>query len=101
VFIRAYVSVAEARLGIGNWITFYNDERKHQALGYRTPSEIFAKTGACAYVDNARALTTSTQTQQQPTEKDLNHQSWKTVRLLSSSRMAPAMLSSMLLRSKA
>ena len=74
VFIRAYVSVAEARLGIGNWITFYNDERKHQALGYRTPSEIFAMTGACAYVDNARALTTSTQAQQQPTEKDSNHE---------------------------
>src|ERR1700721_4701707 len=74
VFIRAYVSVAEARLGIGNWITFYNDERKHQALGYRTPSEIFAMTGTCAYVDNARALTTSTQVQQQPTEKDLNHE---------------------------
>src|SRR5580693_594633 len=74
VFIRAYVSVAEARLGIGNWITFYNDQRKHQALGYRTPSEIFAVTGACADVDNARALTTSTQAQQQPTEKDLNHE---------------------------
>jgi hypothetical protein len=31
-------------------------------------------TGACAYVDNARALTTSTQAQQQPTEKDSNHE---------------------------
>jgi hypothetical protein len=31
-------------------------------------------TGAYAYVDNARALTTSTQAQQQPTEKDLNHE---------------------------
>jgi putative transposase len=37
VFIRAYASVAEARLGIGYWITFYNDERKHQALAYHTP----------------------------------------------------------------
>jgi len=42
VFIKAYASVAEARLGIGKWITFYNDERKHQALGYCTPREVFA-----------------------------------------------------------
>src|SRR3981081_1537769 len=73
VFIKAYRSVPKARIGIGEWLSFYNDERKHQALGYRTPSEIFAMTGACAYVDNARALTTSTQAQQQPTEKDSNH----------------------------
>ncbi len=74
VFTKAYASVAEARRGIGGWINFYNDERKHQALGYRTPREIFAATGACAYVDNARALTTSTQVQQQPTERDSHHE---------------------------
>lgn len=74
VFTKAYASVFEARLGIGNWISFYNGERKHQALGYRTPCEIFAATRAYAYVDNARALTTSTQAQQQPTEKDSNHE---------------------------
>ncbi len=70
VFIRAYASVAEARLCIGRWLTFYNTERKHQALNYRTPNEIFAATPACAYVDNARALPTSTQAQQPPTERD-------------------------------
>jgi putative transposase len=65
VFIKAYTSVAEARRSIGAWLHFYNDERKHQALGYQTPSQIFAATPACAYVDNARALPTSTQAQQQ------------------------------------
>jgi putative transposase len=74
VFTKAYASVADARLGISNWINFYNDERKHQALSYRTSSEIFAATRACAYVDNARALTTSTQAQQPPTEKDSHHE---------------------------
>jgi putative transposase len=74
IFIRVYTSVAEARLGIGSWISVYNDERRHQALGYRTPKEIFAATRACAYVDNARALTTSTQAQQPPTETDSNHE---------------------------
>lgn len=42
VVLNAYASVAEARRGIGAWMAFYNDERKHQSLGYRTPGEIFA-----------------------------------------------------------
>jgi putative transposase len=41
VFITAYGSVAEARRGIGGWLTFYNDERPHQALDYRTPRTVF------------------------------------------------------------
>ena len=41
VFIKAYGSVAEARRGIGAWLVFYNNERPHQALDYRTPSEVF------------------------------------------------------------
>ena len=31
----------QARRGIGDWLSFYNDERLHQALGYRTPREVF------------------------------------------------------------
>ena len=72
VFTKAYESVAEARRGIGSWIRFYNDERKHQALEYKTPKEIFDQTKACAYMDNTSVLPTSTQAQQQPKEKDLN-----------------------------
>jgi putative transposase len=41
VFIKAYGSVAEARAGIGGWLAFYNDDRPHQALGYRTPRAVF------------------------------------------------------------
>jgi putative transposase len=41
VFIKAYGSVPEARIGIGEWLTFYNDERPHQALDYRTPTAVF------------------------------------------------------------
>jgi putative transposase len=55
VFIKAYESVAEARHSIGAWLTFYNDERVHQALDYRTPREAFAGAVACGYVDNAPA----------------------------------------------
>jgi putative transposase len=53
VFIKAYASVAEARHGIGGWFAFYNDERPHQALGYRTPRAVFEAT-ANNHVDNAR-----------------------------------------------
>lgn len=52
IYLKAYASVAEARAGIGAWFSFYNTQRKHQALGYKTPSAIFAA-GACGYVDNA------------------------------------------------
>jgi putative transposase len=54
VFIKAYGSVAEARLGIGGWLAFYNEERPHQALEYRTPRAVF-EDQACNHVDNASA----------------------------------------------
>jgi putative transposase len=40
IFLKAYGSPAEARTGIGAWLTFYNDERPHQTHGYRTPREV-------------------------------------------------------------
>jgi putative transposase len=62
VFLKAYASVAEARQDIGDWMSFYNDQRKHQALGYRTPGEIYRGAGAaCGNADKTRALTTSSQ----------------------------------------
>ena len=65
VFIKAYGSVREARGGIGVWLIFYNDVRLHQALGYRTPREMFEAAQARGYVDNASALTTYPPAQQQ------------------------------------
>jgi len=55
VYIKAYGSVAAARAGIGGWLAFYNDERPHQAMGYRTPCEVFEAGSACGYVDNTPA----------------------------------------------
>jgi putative transposase len=55
VYIKAYGSVAAARLGLGLWLAFYNDERPHQALAYRTPREVFAAGPASGYVDNTSA----------------------------------------------
>ena len=77
VFTKAYGSVIEARRGIGGWLSFYNDERPHQALGYRTPRAVFAGE-ACEHVDNtcasrraAAALPTCSQAQHQE-EKSIN-----------------------------
>ena len=74
VFIKAYGSVIEARRGIGGWLCFYNEERPHQALGYRTPRTVFAG-AACEHVDNpsaslrdAPALPTCSQLQHQEKE---------------------------------
>ena len=64
VFLKAYDTVAEARQGIGGWLLFYNDARPHQALGYRTPREVF-EAAACAHVGNAAALPTCAQAQEQ------------------------------------
>ena len=33
VYLNAYVSMAEAKSGIGNWIEYYNHARKYQTLG--------------------------------------------------------------------
>ena len=41
VYLNAYATVAEAKTGIGSWLHFYNQERQHQSLGYRTPRQIY------------------------------------------------------------
>jgi len=41
VYLHAYATVAEAKAGIGAWLDFYNGERQHQSLGYRTPRQIY------------------------------------------------------------
>ena len=41
VYLKAYESVAQARAGIGAYLRFYNNERPHQALDYRTPAQVF------------------------------------------------------------
>jgi len=42
VYLREYESVMEAIKGIGKWFRFYNQDRPHQGLGYRTPAEVYA-----------------------------------------------------------
>jgi len=44
VYLKAYQDGREARIGLGNYFRFYNAERPHQSLGYRTPAEVFNST---------------------------------------------------------
>jgi putative transposase len=41
VYLKAYQDGKDAKIGLGNYFRFYNTERLHQALGYRTPIEVF------------------------------------------------------------
>jgi len=42
VYLHAFETGSEARAGIGRWMTYYNAERPHSALGGRTPLEAHA-----------------------------------------------------------
>lgn len=41
VYLHEYRSMAEVRQAMTRYLHFYNRERPHQALGYRTPAEVY------------------------------------------------------------
>ena len=41
VYLRDYQTVWEARQGLAHYFAFYNEERLHQALGYRPPAAVY------------------------------------------------------------
>jgi putative transposase len=41
VYLRDYQSVNEARYYLGRYFEFYNNERLHEALSYRSPAEVY------------------------------------------------------------
>ena len=45
IYIRGYETVPELQRGLARYFAFYNDERLHQSLDYRTPASAYrAKT---------------------------------------------------------
>ena len=43
IYLKDYASVPEVRSGLGSYFDFYNHERGHQSLGYKTPAAIHLK----------------------------------------------------------
>jgi putative transposase len=48
VYLKGYADGLEARLGIAAWMQFYNEQRLHQALGYRAPMAVWREATADA-----------------------------------------------------
>ena len=46
VYLREYARVPEASSGIRNWFRYYNHERHHQSLDYRTPAALYLRGSA-------------------------------------------------------
>lgn len=46
IYIRGYEAVPELHRGLARYFTFYNDERLHQSLDYRTPAAVYRGTEA-------------------------------------------------------
>lgn len=69
VYLKSYESVYEAKQSLTDYMEFYNNQRPHQALDYKTPAEVYfnnrQKTTPDGYVDNSfHKLPTSPQAQQ-------------------------------------
>lgn len=41
VYLKEYASFDEAYDGLSQYLAFYNEGRRHQSLGYRTPAEVY------------------------------------------------------------
>jgi putative transposase len=46
IYIKDYETVPELESGLAAYFRFYDEERPHQSLGYRTPAEVY-RAGAC------------------------------------------------------
>lgn len=42
IYIKGYINMIEAYQGLADYFNFYNNERPHQSLGYKTPREVYS-----------------------------------------------------------
>ena len=77
VYLKAYQNGTEARKGIDAYLDFYNQERPHQALGYRTPGQVFEEglPGKCLQ-DREVVLSSNGETPSMVARDSLNLASW-------------------------
>jgi len=43
IYLREFKTVQEVKEAIGEYFIFYNNERLHQSLGYKTPASIYVE----------------------------------------------------------
>ena len=56
VYLHDYTSPREARQSLTHYLDFYNHERLHQALDYRTPATVYFQKGASSTLTPALFL---------------------------------------------
>jgi len=73
IYLKGYADGREAKLGIAQWVAFYNTRRPHMGLDHRTPMAVWrdgiggldgTTVDMSLRLDNARALPTCPQAQQ-------------------------------------
>lgn len=65
VYLNAFDTGSQARIGIGAWIDFYNTRRPHSSLKGATPDEAYLTGLPVEVMDKAKALPTVPQAHQQ------------------------------------
>lgn len=60
VYLKAYQDGRDARISLGDYFRFYNTERPHQSLEYRTPVEVYASAMKSIYGGMIQSLSTTT-----------------------------------------
>lgn len=47
IYLKGYASLGELTIGLADYFAFYNAERPHQSMGYRTPDEVYLRRRGC------------------------------------------------------
>jgi len=58
--LKAYQDDREAKINLGEYFRFYNTNRPHQVLGYRTPLDVYNSTLENTCINVVESVVTNT-----------------------------------------